>query len=732
MIAAPGLALLLATSAALGPQSSPPPTKEVVELTRLDSPIEFDGMPDDEAWRRVPMLPLTLYTPIFRGAATQRTEIRVAYDRENLYAAGWFFDTEPSAIRMNSLYRDRLSGDDTFTLFVDPFNDDQNAKWFGTTPAGIRIDQLVSDDGATQNENWDGFWDVRTRITEEGWFMEMKIPFSTLGFHSTSLGVVAMGLTATRLLARNDERVTFPAIDPGFPFRRPSLAADVVLRDVKSGRPIYVTPFVLAGSARTAATAMTPGSSNSPREMGLDIRFPLSSRLTVDLTVNTDFAQVEADGQQVALDRFPLFFPERRRFFQENSGLFDFVTAGGARLFHSRRIGLTPSGAPVRILGGLRLVGKVGGYEVGALSLETDGAAGTDRENTGVFRIRRPVLNSSSTLGAIATTYLSGGRHSASLAADASLRVHGNEYLTLKFASTTDDETRGADGVLGRSLLDARWERRIGRGLSYTAQFSRAGLDYRPRLGFLPRRDFTTANVVANWFKFTDSSRFFRRIYPGGLAFSTFRNSDGALESGQYAFWVQWDTKAGGGGWIEPKWFRENVLSPFKAGGVVDIPAGVYDFADLQIQYSTAAGARLRTDIDFRAGTYFDGRRVQVIATPTWTASSHLDLGLNYQMTRLRFPVRGQSADIHLAGLRIRAAVDARVSGSALAQFNSTTRRLDVNLRLRYAVREGTDLWFVYNEGIDTDTARHLPEQPGGLRSLARTLILKYSHTFGG
>ncbi len=713
------------------PATQPQPAREIIELTRLDGPIELDGSPDEEAWRRVPALPLTMYSPIFRGTPTQRTEIRVAYDALHLYAAGWFYDTDPSAVRKNSLYRDRLSGDDTFALYVDPFNDDQNAKWFGTTPGGIRVDQLVSDDGATQNENWDGFWEVRTKITEEGWFMEMKIPFSTLGFLATPEGAVSMGLTATRLVARNDERVTFPAIDPGFPFRRPSLAADVALRHLNTRKPIYVTPYVLGGSARTA-TRGAPLTSTSPRETGLDIRFPLSSRLTADLTVNTDFAQVEADGQQVALDRFPLFFPERRRFFQENSGLFDFVTAGGARLFHSRRIGLTPSGAPVRILGGARLVGKAGRFEIGALNMETDGEGSEGRENTGVFRIRRPILNSSSTFGVMATTYLSGSSRSASLAADASLRVHGNEYVTLKWATTADRDARTSSGLLGRSMVDARWERRTGRGLSYSAQLSRAGLDYRPRLGFLPRRDYTTANVIANWFKFTDSSRFFRRIYPGGLAFSTFRNSDRALDSGQYAFWVQWDTKSGGGGWIEPKWFRENVVTSFKVGGVVDIPAGVYDFADLQIQYSTASGARLRTDIDFRAGTYFDGRRVQLIASPTWTVSPHLDFGLNYQVTRLRFPVRSQSADIQLAGLRIRAAVDARASGAALVQYNSTTRRLDLNVRLRYAVKEGTDLWFVYNEGFDTETTRQGFETPGGLRSLARAFIVKYSHTFGG
>jgi len=194
---------------------------------------------------------------------------------------------------------------------------------------------------------------------------------------------------------------------------------------------------------------------------------------------------------------------------------------------------------------------------------------------------------------------------------------------------------------------------------------------------------------VSNYYFFTDNSRFFRRIYPGALAFTTWRNNDSEIESGQYAFWVQWDTKAGGGGWVEPKWFRESVTAPFKIGGSVNIPAGTYDFADLQLVYRMPTGRKLRTDVDVRAGTYFDSRRQQVILSPTWNVSKHLELGANYQMTRLRFDVRDEKADIHLVGLRIRTALDIRMSANAFIQYNSTTDRLDFNMRLRYNVSEG-------------------------------------------
>jgi hypothetical protein len=191
---------------------------------------------------------------------------------------------------------------------------------------------------------------------------------------------------------------------------------------------------------------------------------------------------------------------------------------------------------------------------------------------------------------------------------------------------------------------------------------------------------------------------------------------------------VEWDTKAGGGGWVEPKVFHENVREAFSVGNAT-IPAGRYTFADLQLVYSMPQGARLRTDVDVRAGTFFDGTRIQAVITPTWNLSRHLEIGGSYQLTRLRFRDRGQADDIHLAGLQVRVARDARASANAFVQFNSTTQRVNANIRLRYNLAEGTDLWMVYDEGLLTDRSLD-PGAPRAPLSTARTLIVKCSYTF--
>ena len=224
-------------------------------VPRLSGPIQLDGVPDEAVWSEVPPLPLTMYFPTYEGTPQQRTEIRVAHDDEYFYAAGWFYDDDPAGIRVNSLYRDRWNGDDALAIYIDAFNDNQNAKWFGTTPSGMRFDLLVSDDGATLNGSWDTFWDSETTITEEGWFVEVRIPFSSLGFQVDDSGSAVMGLTVTRLVSRTNERVTYPAIDPKFAFRQPSVAQDVILQNVRSRKPIYITPYALTGVDRKPVVA---------------------------------------------------------------------------------------------------------------------------------------------------------------------------------------------------------------------------------------------------------------------------------------------------------------------------------------------------------------------------------------------------------------------------------------------------------------------------------------------
>jgi hypothetical protein len=717
---------MLGTSPLRAQEADPKAPPAPLVLARLEGRIVVDGRPDEPAWTAVPPLPLTQYAPSYRQAPAQRSLIRVAYDDEALYAAGWFYDEEPAGIRVNSLYRDRWNGDDAFAIYVDAFNDNTNAKWFGTTPAGMRFDVLVSADGEETNDSWDGHWDAESAITAEGWFAEVRIPFSTLGFQTIE-GQAVMGLTVSRLVARTGERVTFPDIDPRFAFRSPSQAHKILLRGVRSRTPIYFTPYALSGLNRGIGDA-APDRDDWRYDVGADLRYAVSGTLTLDLTANTDFAQVEADTQQVALDRFPLFFPEKRRFFQEGSGVFDFPTTGGGQLFHSRRIGLTDDRRPVPVLAGARLVGRAGSWDVGFLDMQTDAFERTPSQNFGVLRLRRSVFNPYSLLGVMATSRVGGGAHNLALGTDGVFRLSRDYYLTLKWAGTLDDRDPAGTGALDRSLWNARWQRRTERGLSYSLEGLRVGPAYRPEVGFLPRSDVTTANAVGNWYFFTDKSKYFRRVYPGALAFHTFRNSDRALETGTWAAWIQWDTKAGGGGWVEPKLFHEDVRDAFPIGNTV-IPAGKYTFADLQVVFRMPAGARLRTDVDARAGTFFDGTRAQVVVTPTWNVSRHLELGASYQLTRLRFDKRAEADDIHLAELSIRAALDARASANAFLQYNSTTRRVDLNLRLRYNLAEGTDLWVVYDEGLLTERTT----EPGAARlplSTGRALIVKATYTF--
>lgn len=700
-------------------------------LSRLQARITIDGRPDEAAWQAVPPLPLTMYLPVFGGTPTQRTEIRVAYDDDAFYAAGWFYDTDPGGIRVNSLYRDRWNGDDALAIYLDVFNDNRNAKWFGTTPAGMRFEVLVSDDGATLNSSWDTFWEARSTITHEGWFTEVRIPFSSLGFRAIDDQAI-MGLTVTRLVSRLNERVTFPAIDGALEFRRPSLARDVLLTGVRSEKPFYATPYLLTGIEQAPVLAASGAhfetSRDVPREVGLDLRYPISSELLLDITANTDFAQVEADDQQVNLDRFTLFYPEKRRFFQERSEVFDFLmgTSGG-RLFHSRQIGLA-NDLPVPVLGGARLVGRTGAWDIGLLDMHTEDAPGAPGENFAVARARRAAINPYSSMGGMFTSRVGGGRRNHAYGLDANVRVVGDHYLQARWAQTFDDAEAGDVNFFDRSLHYLNWDHRVSDGLAYTLSTTRSGAAFRPGLGFQPRRDFTTANLLANWFHLTDSHPTFRRVWPGMLAFSTFRNHDGVLESGQYAVWVQWETKTGGGGWIEPKLFREDVTRAFTIGDAT-VPAGNYTFADLQLVLQMGSGHRLRANLDARAGTYFDGTRAQAVVSPTWNVSPHLELGGEYQITRLRFADRDEATDIHLGRLRIRGALDARASGNAFVQYNSTTNRLALNFRLRYNFAEGTDLWLVYDEALATE--RDL--DPTGLRlprSTARALVLKYSHTF--
>lgn len=712
-------------------QARTDPSPAVVTIPRLDAPVRLDGVVDEAAWDAVEPFPMTMYTPNFGGELTEATEVRIAHDDRFLYVSGRMYDSEPDRIRTNTFYRDQYSGDDIVAVVIDSYNDYETAVWFVTNPAGVRQDRTVSNDaqftsGRPMNSDWNSHWDVATSRSEQGWFAEFRIPFSTLGFQ-VSGGETTMGLIIYRLVARKNERQVYPAIDPkwgGLGFAKPSQAQRIVLRDVRQSTPVYATPYSVGGLDRTpSAEASAPPEYDATVEAGLDLKYSPTSNLALDLTVNTDFAQVEADDQQINLTRFALFFPEKRQFFQERASTFDFNTGGFFnRLFHSRQIGLH-QGEVVRIYGGARAVGRAGGTDFGFLNMQTAAHGDGSSENMGVLRVRQQVFNPYSTVGAMVTTRLgSHGQDNVAYGLDAVLRVVGDEYLLMQWAHTFDQATEQAGG-LDAGLLRARWERRRDDGFSYHGEFVRAGRDYLPGLGFQLRKDFTSAGGRLRYRRFSDAQSPLRSRAANLRTEHYFRNADGDAESREITAEAEFEFKGGARLTTGVTSSFESVADSFAISDVSVTP-GDYWFHEGSVMLMLARSDNFRGEFNASAGGFYGGSRVGVSLGPTWNVSKYLELGGGYEVNRLDFSERDVGAVAHLGRIRVQAALNPRLSVTAFAQYNSVDQRTGLNARFRYHFREATDLWIVYNEGLDHAAAASRSH----VRSTGRTLLVKYSH----
>lgn len=719
----------------------------VRDLTRLEGPITLDGIPDEAAWGRVAPLPLTMYEPSFRGASDRRIELRVAYDDEALYVAARFYHADPGAIRAFSLTRDRWSGDDGFGLLVDTFNDDENAMRFVGLPLGTRMDMSITGDGqggdgggpggggGPRGMSWNTFWDLETRITEDGWFGEMRVPFSSLRFEPGPDGSVVMGMMAYAYEPAEGNRWTFPAIPPSAPYTQVSAFQDVRLQGVAPRNPVYVTPYLLTGQDRFAELAPTGDRFEThvdgSIELGGDVKINPTPNLTLDLTVNTDFAAVEADQQQVNLTRFSLFFDEKRPFFQERAGIFAFGTgADRGTLFYSRRIGLA-DGTPVPILGGARLVGRVGSWDVGLIDMQTAREGELPSENFGVLRLRRRVLNANSFLGGMATSrFDADGAYNVTWGLDTQLRVAGDDYLTLKWLQTVQGGTPERDAApvgldAGRVVLD--WTRRRLQGFSFQQALVWSGAGYDPGVGFEPRRDFVRAQSDWNIQWYPGEGSRWRRIWLGLASNVWVRGADDHVDTGQLRPFLTLETKPGTSLTLSATTSYEDVPLGFALSDEAEIPAGSYTATQGEVELRAARGWPVRPNVTLTAGEFYDGGRLGVRSNLNWTASRHLELVAGWEWNRIRFDQRGQAFDANLLRLQARGAVDTRFSIDTFVQYNSLTDQVSTNARFRYNFREGQDLWLVWNEGMNVQRdVAGLPRLPF---SEARTLTVKYTHT---
>jgi len=723
--------------------------QETIKLVRTTSPIIVDGIPDEAAWEAVEPFPMVQYEPVFKGSLSEKTDIRVTYDDEYLYVAAKMFTEDPSTIAANSLYRDSYSGDDVFAIILDPFNDDQNALRFFTTPAGVRFDQSISNDANSVagsnavNGSWNTFWDASSTIQEDGWYSEMRIPFSSIGFQSSD-GIAEMGLIVYRWLTHHNERHIYPAIPPLWEDGniKPSQAQDVIITGADSKKPVYFTPYVLGGFTRLNELGSDSldyfYDDEVKAEVGFDLKYNITSNLTLDVTLNTDFAQVEADDQQLNLTRFSLSFPEKRQFFQQRSGLFDF-NFGNTRVFYSRRIGLDSSGNQVRILGGARLTGKINDLDIGFINLQTGQSDEIDSENFNVLRVKKNVLNTSSYVGGIFTSRLGvNGSSNIAMGLDGDFNIFGDDFIEVRVSQTIDNSVSEENrfDFEDNSIFRITWQRRASIGWFYRFFVNRTGAEFNPGIGF-----FRTVNTSDYFYRLGygwlgEEESIYRQHSVNIGSYNIFQNDTYDLRSRFISLEWNTDFKTLGSAEAQIRYNQEHLLpdEDFNLVGKIYIPVDDYDFFESNFSYRSPNSKKLRINTTFEYGKLFDGRRVQLEVETELVANIHWEIGGSYQITDLDFPeTQGRDKEkftAHLGQIRAQYALNKKLSTSAFIQYSNIEELAGVNFRFRYNFSEGRDLWFVINEQSYTVKDQRNMGLPRLPTLQSGSILIKYNHTF--
>ena len=709
-------------------------------VQKLNTEIVFDGNCTDGEWNHYGNIDFRMYQPYHDEKPTERSEVFVAYDDTYFYLAARMFYENGAVLRSTSKKRDSFDeGNDMLGIMFDSFNDNENGMGFVTAPSGLRMDFNVFNDAQGTMEsmpfsgNWNTFWDVRTTVINNVWHVEMRIPVSSLRFQDKD-GNVTMGMLIWRYIASKVETASYPLMPNNlgqFSMFKPSRLQKIYFEDLRSQKPLYFTPYVLAGLEQFSELNEDETAYDSKLDkklnVGFDLKYGISSNLTMDLTVNTDFAQVEVDDQQINLTRFPLFFPEKRQFFLERASTFRFNTGGPNTLFYSRRIGLY-DGEIVPIYGGIRLVGRKGKWDYGFLDMQTAAIEGLASINHGVFRMRRQVFNENSYIGGILTSKIGAdGQYNTCYGIDGIIKVVGNDYLIISYAQTFGDSLSNDPISMKNAKFYATWEKRSDQGFGYILSFAKTGEDYTPEMGYEWREDYSRVRTRFwyGWINKDNSALLKHSLRLGAMIYK--RNLDFKTETIRIEPAWEFQTKSGYFGFVGYTFQYDFIPEEFDITDDVVIPEGEYNYGGFEGFISTPANKLFSVMMPTYVGTYYDGFRVMLAPELSFRPSSTLQMSLVYLFDYLDIPERDQLLNAHLAKIKAEVMVSTKLSGSIFLQYNNVDYLSVDNIRVRYNPREGNDLWFVYNDILNLHRDREVPTLP---LTDSRTFIIKYNHTF--
>ncbi len=697
-----------------------PPVARAAALARAPS---LDGsVLDDPAWAGVqPATGFWQVRPFEGRPASQRTEVYIGYTATALYLGVVCYDDNPGGIIVADSRRDSpLDETDSFQVVIDAFRDRQNGFVFGTNPAGIEYDGQVTKEGSGRfgtgaggfNLNWDTTWSVKTATTAIGWTAEMEIPFKSLRYAHGD--VQTWGINFQRNIRRNNEVAFWAPLSRQHEIYRVSDAGTEIGLEVPAQRNLKVVPYLLGRANRGGELTGT----EHDEELGADVKFSLTPSLTLDLTYNTDFAQVEADELVVNLDRFSVFFPEKRPFFLENAGTFAVGTPQEVELFFSRRIGITTSGAPQPIEGGARVSGKIGAStNVGALLMRTEAVDGVaPATDFSVARISQELPNRSA-IGALVVERDGSGGDDSNLtyALDGRLGI-GNDGLVSGFLAKTETPGRRGDDhafSLTAQHNSERWANSIG--------FTEVAENFNPEVGFLRRRDYRKGEA-----------RIFRRIRPDDLwglhelrphvAWNGYWKTDGYRESSFLHVDNHWEWRSGHEIHTGVNFTYEGVQEPFEIVDDVFVEPGKYDNEEAQLVFITNQGVPLSLDLTTRIGGFFSGDRVSLEPTLRYRIGETFSSELSWNYNDVDLPVPGGDFEVNVGRLRLSYSFTPKILLQALVQYDDRSDLVATNLRFSWLQSANAGLFLVYNE-IDDDTIV-------GPMEKRREFVIKYSRIF--
>ena len=707
----------------------------VIHATKIDWKPKIDGKVIEEGWDLIPSLSITQKVPNAGDPPTQKTEIRIVYDNQYLYLSGRMYDESPHLINANSKKRDDFTENTEWCgLLIDSYNDRENVLGFWVTPTGSKLDMAISNDaqGPTAfNISWNTYWDSAVSRDQNGWYAEIRIPFTSLPFEEVDEKVV-MGITTWRYLARNDETDIFPPRDltTGSSFRA-SLSQRFQFENIKNKRPIHITSYLLGGlstiNLSSDQSEYSERFNNNKHEIGVDAKIGIGSNITLDLTLNTDFAQVEADDQQVNLERTNIFFPEKRLFFQERASLFDFNFGNADKLFHSRRIGIVNS-AQTRIYGGVRAIAKSSNWEGGLLNMQTASSGNIRSENFTVFRIRRKILDDYSTIGLIYTSRIDlDNKYNSVYGIDGNFKLFKDNYLITRWAQSFTDDKANRFISFDNSKIYLELSKRSQNGFTYNVSYNRAGKQYNPQMGFEHRFNFEKVTGIFSYNIFPNKASKIVQHGPYLNSDINWANDNGQVLSSNINIGHNILTKSGFTYDINIRRQRERLFDNWNFVKDIIIQKGLYDFLFITANINSSSAKAVSYSAQMSYGTFYNGRKSTVVFSPFINVSQDFSLEGSYEFNNLSFPTDNQNTTVQLSRIKGLYTFNTKFTLSAFLQHNNVTDDIISGLRIRYNPREGNDLYFVYNGALN----QSIFERPDRkLMSDSHTIFVKYSHTF--